>query len=164
MTKLMDLITTWKEVREGAIDELARIPDGKMDFRATAETRSILEIAYHIIESERGLVREICREDSDIRRVFASSSHGEVNARTSEALGETMRASLEASAGLILQFGEDNLEQTMMGFQGKEISKFSMLTLLVGHEMYHRGQITVYQRLLGIEPALTERFRNLTDQ
>jgi uncharacterized damage-inducible protein DinB len=28
--------------------------------------------------------------------------------------------------------------------------------------MYHRGQLTVYQRLLGIEPALTESFRRLT--
>jgi uncharacterized damage-inducible protein DinB len=26
--------------------------------------------------------------------------------------------------------------------------------------MYHRGQITVYARLLGIEPALTKRIRS----
>jgi uncharacterized damage-inducible protein DinB len=25
--------------------------------------------------------------------------------------------------------------------------------------MYHRGQLTVYQRLLNIEPALTQKFR-----
>ncbi|HAF15107.1 MAG TPA: hypothetical protein DHU55_06615 [Blastocatellia bacterium] len=27
--------------------------------------------------------------------------------------------------------------------------------------MYHRGQLTVYERLLNIEPALTQRFRKL---
>ncbi|HEU0174317.1 MAG TPA: DinB family protein [Blastocatellia bacterium] len=39
-----------------------------------------------------------------------------------------------------------------------------MLQFTLAHEMYHRGQLTVYQRLLGIEPALTEQFRQLTSQ
>jgi DinB family len=29
----------------------------------------------------------------------------------------------------------------------------------ISHEMYHRGQLALYQRLLGIEPALTKRIR-----
>ena len=47
------------------------------------------------------------------------------------------------------------LEQIMPG-DGKRLTKRAMLNLGVGHEMYHRGQVTVYQRLLGIEPALTK--------
>ena len=27
--------------------------------------------------------------------------------------------------------------------------------------MYHRGQLTVFERLLNIEPALTERFNKM---
>ncbi len=38
-----------------------------------------------------------------------------------------------------------------------------MLQFTLAHEMYHRGQLTVYQRLLGIEPALTEQFRRFTN-
>ena len=29
----------------------------------------------------------------------------------------------------------------------------------IAHEMYHRGQLTVYERLLGVEPALTQYFK-----
>ncbi|RMD96511.1 MAG: hypothetical protein D6814_11245, partial [Calditrichaeota bacterium] len=31
----------------------------------------------------------------------------------------------------------------------------------IEQEMYHRGQITLYERLLGIEPALTRRIRGM---
>ena len=33
-----------------------------------------------------------------------------------------------------------------------------MLKFIVSHEMYHRGQVTVYERLLGIEPAMAKCF------
>jgi uncharacterized damage-inducible protein DinB len=29
----------------------------------------------------------------------------------------------------------------------------------ISQEMYHRGQLTLYARMLGIEPALTKRIR-----
>jgi len=31
----------------------------------------------------------------------------------------------------------------------------------IDQEMYHRGQITVYARLLGIEPALTKLIKSM---
>ena len=165
MTKLEELLTTWKEVREGCSEELARIPDDKLNFRATPETRSVLEIAHHIVEGQEVLVSEICRDDTDIRRVLSVQPDGNVKAATTgEALTSLLRASQEKTAQRIREFGEEKIDRLMTGFDGKEISKFSMLSFLVGHEMYHRGQLTVYQRLLGIEPALTERFRKLTGQ
>jgi uncharacterized damage-inducible protein DinB len=41
------------------------------------------------------------------------------------------------------------------------MSKLDFLNLAVAHEMYHRGQLTVYLRLMGIEPALTRRFKKV---
>lgn len=165
MTKLEELLATWKDVRQGCIEEIARIPDEKLSFRPTPDTRSVVEIAHHIVEGERLLVSEICRDDTDIRRVLSAQPDGKVKeATTGEAIVNALRASLEETAQCIRSFGEDKIDSLMMGFDGKEISKFSMLSFLVGHEMYHRGQLTVYQRLLGIEPALTEQFRKLTGQ
>ena len=165
MSKLDELLATWRDVREGCIEEIARIPEDRLDFRATAEMRSVLEIARHIIEGEQLLVSEICRDDTDIRRVLGAQPDGRAKAATTgEALTNLLRASREEAAQQIRQFGEDKIDRLMTGFDGKEISKFSMLSFLVGHEMYHRGQLTVYQRLLGIEPALTERFRKMSDQ
>jgi uncharacterized damage-inducible protein DinB len=35
------------------------------------------------------------------------------------------------------------------------------LYFYITHEMYHRGQITVYERLMQIEPAATAKVREL---
>jgi uncharacterized damage-inducible protein DinB len=165
MSKFEELLATWKDVREGYIEEIARIPEDKLDYRPTTETRSILEITHHIVESERMLAGEICRDDTDIRRVLSDQPDNTVREATSgEGLKNLLRTSLDETAQAIRQFGEDKLDRLMTGFDGKDISKFSMLNFVVGHEMYHRGQLTVYQRLLGIEPALTEQFRKLLGQ
>ena len=34
-----------------------------------------------------------------------------------------------------------------------------ILYLYITHEMYHRGQISIYERLMQIEPALTAKLR-----
>lgn len=53
-----------------------------------------------------------------------------------------------------------------MGFGARSFGRLRKLTNFrrgfPAHEMYHRGQLTVYERLLGIEPALTQFFRKMT--
>ncbi|MEK6304426.1 MAG: DinB family protein [Acidobacteriota bacterium] len=46
-------------------------------------------------------------------------------------------------------------------FDGKMVTKLALLQFSYSHEMYHRGQLTVYQRLLNIEPALTTRLNQV---
>ena len=53
----------------------------------------------------------------------------------------------------------DEMKNTMKRFDGKEMTKLAFMSFAIAHEMYHRGQLTVYERLLGIEPVLTQRFR-----
>ena len=53
----------------------------------------------------------------------------------------------------------DEMKNTMKRFDGKEMTKLGFMSFAIAHEMYHRGQLTVYVRLLGIEPMLTQKFR-----
>src|ERR1700741_1218702 len=64
MTKIEEFLSQWQDSREGLIKEVERIPEDKLDFRPAAETRNALELLYHVIESERMLVDEICRDDT----------------------------------------------------------------------------------------------------
>ncbi len=160
MTKIEDFLSQWREAREGLIAEAERIPEDKLDFRATAATRSAIELLYHVIEAERMLVGEICRDDSDLRRLLTRSPDTEVRVvTTKDAIIALLRSSLASSSEKIAQFGEERLDRPITRFDGQEVSKTAMLQFTLAHEMYHRGQLTVYQRLLGIEPTLTEQFR-----
>ena len=66
---------------------------------------------------------------------------------------------MEETTQRLREFGDEKLEQMMMRFDGKQLLKRVMLNFIVSHEMYHRGQVTVYQRLMGVEPALTKFFK-----
>ena len=162
------LIESWKEVRAGLIEEAAQIPENQFSFQATAETRSVAGVLQHVIESQKMLVGEACRAETNImRQSFADHIKEyapEVQSITEKnGLLELLRSSMEVTEATIRSHG-DKLKDSMRRFDGKEMPKLEFLQFAVSHEMYHRGQFTVYERLLKIEPALTQRFKKLFAQ
>jgi len=124
-----------------------------------------MEVLQHVVQSQKMLVGESCRAETDLRRQsFADHLKEyapEVAAiKDKNGLLELLRSSMETSEASIRSCG-DGLEATMQRFDGKEVTKLDFLNFAVAHEMYHRGQLTVYERLLGIEPALTRYFNKL---
>jgi uncharacterized damage-inducible protein DinB len=160
------LLARWKDVREGLIAEAGHIPAEHYPFCATPETRSVAAIIQHIIETQKVIVGEVCRPDTNLmRQPFPAAIQqyapevGSVSDK--EGLLGLLNDSGKWADQIIRSFGEDALQQSMKRFDGVEMAKMNMLNFMISHEMYHRGQITVYERLLGIEPALTIRFRKM---
>lgn len=158
-----NIIASWKEVRSGLIDEAQQIPVDQFSFRPAPNTRSITQLLQHLVESQKFLIGEACRPDTNLTRgSFAEQiKHYAPDVRNiddKEGLLSLLRASIDESGAQLLAAG-DELKSTMKRFDGKEMTKLAFLSFAIAHEMYHRGQLTVYERLLGIEPALTQRFR-----
>jgi uncharacterized damage-inducible protein DinB len=160
------LIESWKDARNGLIDEAAQIPPEQFSFRPTPETRTIAELLQHVVESQKTFVGETARPDTNI---FRQPLEGHAREYAPEAAGitdkngllELLRSSMETSEASIRAAG-DRLQDKTKGFRGNEVAKFDLLTFAVSHEMYHRGQLTVYERLLKLEPVLTQRFREMS--
>lgn len=167
MASIEETCEQWQDVRNGLIKEVELVPAERFDFRAAPETRSIIEVLHHIIESERVLAGEMCRANTDLRRGFPAmiaEFAGHVKeASTKEAVIKLLASSLNETKAKVREFGDAGFEETMTRFDGKQSPKRVMLSFSVAHEMYHRGQLTVYQRLLGIEPALTQFFRKAAE-
>jgi uncharacterized damage-inducible protein DinB len=160
------LVESWKEVRSGLVEEAAQIPAEQFSFRATPETRSVSEILQHVVESQKTLVGEAVRPDTNLSRQSLADHAREyapevAGVTDKNGLLELLSSSMETSEASIRAAG-DKLQEAGRGLTGKEIRKIDMLTFAVSHEMYHRGQLTVYERLLKVEPALTGRFKKLT--
>lgn len=160
------LVESWKEVRAGLIEEAAQIPADQFSFQATPERRSVGELLQHVVETQKTLVGEAVRSDTNLMRQslpdHAREYAPEVAGITDKnGLLELLRRSMETSEASIRAAGE-KLQDTARGLNGKEITKLDMLTFAVAHEMYHRGQLTVYERLLKVEPVLTQRFNKLS--
>jgi uncharacterized damage-inducible protein DinB len=165
MTRTEQVCDQWQDVRNGLIKEVELIPSEQMGFKPASESRSVLELLHHIVESQRVLAGEMCRENTNFQRGFpalmAEFAGGVKDATTKEAVIELLRSSMEETTKNVLSFGDSGFEKMMTRFDGKQCTKLAMLNFTVSHEMYHRGQLTVYERLMGIEPALTQLFRKM---
>jgi len=160
-----NVIAGWKEVRSGLIDEAEQIPADKFSFQATPDTRSVAKLLQHIIEAQKMLVGEASRTDTNLlRQSFADQvkqyAPGVSEVNDKDGLLNLLRTSMD-EAETALQAAGGELRNTMKRFDGKEMSKLAFLSFAIAHEMYHRGQLTVYERLLNIEPVLTRRFRKV---
>ena len=156
----------WKDARGGLIKEIEKIPEDQFSFRATPDTRTVAEIIQHIVSTQKIIVGEACRPDTNLRRQsFAAHANeyapsvGDVSDKNG--LLELLRTSMDDAAAQINAYGA-NLGESMTSLMGQPTTKTAFLMFGMSHEMYHRGQLTVYERLLNIEPALTEMFRRMT--
>lgn len=159
------IIGLWKDTRAGLIQEVEKIPEDQFSFRATPDTRSIAELLQHIIQSQKILVGEVCRPDTNLMRQSVVAHAQEyapgVNEVTDKnGLIELLRSSMDEAETCIAGIA-DKLDTTMTSLNGQPTSKSAFLTFAQSHEMYHRGQLTVFERLLSIEPALTGKLKKL---
>lgn len=159
------IIGLWKDTRAGLIQEVEKIPEDQFSFRATPETRSIAELLQHIISAQKILVGETCRADTNLmRQSFVAHgkeyADGVNNVFDKNGLLELLRTGMDEAEACIKTYG-DKLNETMIRLDGQPTSKMAFLTFALSHEGYHRGQLTVFERLLNIEPVLTGRLKKL---
>src|SRR5215813_6510534 len=161
---LEELLNGWKEVRAGLITELEQMPAAQFGFQATPESRSVAGIIRHVVGAQEFITGELCRPDTDFKRVpirelvekHAAEAH---TGGDKEELIGSLRSAMESAEAALRAFGEEALREKVQGLDGKTMSKLVFLYFYITHEMYHRGQISVYERLMQIEPALTAKVR-----
>src|ERR1043166_9348046 len=121
------IIESWKEVRSGLIDEAAQIPAEQFSFQAAPNTRSVKQLLQHLVESQKFLVGEACRPDTNLMRAsFAENvktyAPGVRDINEKDALLDLMREAMDEAAEKLRAAG-DELKNNMKRFDGKEMNK-----------------------------------------
>ncbi len=161
---LEETLEAWRDVREGLIEEVENIPADKFDFRPAPGVRSVKELVQHILEVAMLMTGELTRPDTDFRRkpwpkLLKTYAEAAYDAQTKRQLVSLLKRQMKEAEKQFQNAGELALFQFLTRFDGKEGTKFTWFQHGIAQEMYHRGQITLYARLLGLEPALTRRIR-----
>jgi uncharacterized damage-inducible protein DinB len=161
---LDELLDAWRDARLGVIAELKNIPASRYDFRPVPEARSVREMAQHILEVAMMATGELTRPDTNLRRapwqkLLARYAKPAWRARTKRELLALMRSQLDQLERRFRARGELALFQYLTRFDGNKGTKLAWAYHAVAQEEYHRGQLATYQRLMGIEPALTKLIR-----
>lgn len=161
---LDEALEAWTDAREGVIAETENIPADRFDFRPVEEVRSVAELVRHIVEVSELMVGELSREETDFRRApfpeLVREHAGDLSrAEGKEELLELLRTTLERGVERFREAGELHMLQLVRRFDGERGTRLAWMYHGISQEMYHRGQLCTYQRLMGLVPALTKRIR-----
>ena len=159
-----DLARSFRVVRRNTLVIAEEIPEQHYGFRATPESRSVAEILAHIAVSGRGnfethVVQRIqtfagidfpalVRRRREAERKLAS--RGEILA--------ALRSDGEAWGSFLDGVTEDVLSASIAfpePIEPPSKSRLEMFLQVKEHEMHHRAQLMVYERMLGLVPHLT---------
>jgi uncharacterized damage-inducible protein DinB len=163
-TILEEALEAWTDVRQGVIDELRNIPEKDVGFRPRPESRSVAELARHIIQSGLLMSGELSRKDGDFRRksyeaLLREHGPGMARLKTRKDLLAALARTRKEGEQVLLRAGELHILQSIRRFDGKMGTRLAWMNHGIAHEEYHRGQLALYARLLGRVPALTQLIR-----
>ena len=161
-TLLEEALEHWQGTRDGLIEEIENIPIDRLDFRPAKGMRTVEELARHIAEVALMMVGELTRADGDFTRQEWGGFLREYGGPAHRAQGRAgiVRMLRETHAEGDRRFralGELGMLQHIKRFDGQPGTRLAWLWHGITHEEYHRAQIALCARLLGLVPALTRR-------
>jgi uncharacterized damage-inducible protein DinB len=160
MTLLDELLEAWQYTRDGVIAEVENLPEASFGQRPAGLGRSPLELANHIVESGRMMSGELSRADGDFLRkpyleLLAEHTQPQDQADSKAQVIAALRRSHEEGSATIRAAGDARMLQPIRQFNGVPARRIAWMHHGIAHEEYHRGQLALYARLVGVKPALT---------
>jgi uncharacterized damage-inducible protein DinB len=159
-----ELADSFRTVRKNTIQIARDIPEGKYSFAPVPDTRSVEKLLTHIALGYRfqyhinGTARRSDLEGFDFMAMFQDLGKEEAQARDKAAVIALLEKEGEIWVNFVAGLSENFLAETVKFPQGatpQTRSRFALITSVKEHEMHHRGQLMLVERILGIVPHLT---------
>jgi uncharacterized damage-inducible protein DinB len=157
---------SFRTVRKNTIQVAQDIPEDKYGFRAAEGTMSVAEMLAHLAAATHWALQlhvvekkdEVSYEDFGRYREEGKAIADGLATKSDILRALEMRG--EAFASALESIGDDALEEHVRfptSIQPPSKSRFEMLLSVKEHEMHHRGQLMLIERMLGIVPHLTRQ-------
>ena len=162
------LVDSMRTVRKNTIQIAEDIPEKDYGYRPTPESCSTAEILVHIARLAQfdRVVHEqehlSSLEGFDFGAIIKKSEVEEMRPRSKREIVELLRTEGERWCEWVESLPETILAEQVRMPGGASKSRFEMLLGTKEHEMHHRAQLTVIERLLDIVPHLTRNRQQRT--
>ena len=155
-----DMAESWRTVRKNTIQVAEDIPADQYNFKAAPDTMSVAELlahlatspfwaqTLHITEKKTAVTME------DFGRYMSDGSKAAAALTTKDAIIGALRAHGETFATQLEGMSDEFLGERVELPMGSK-TRFEMLLGIKEHEMHHRAQLFLIQRMIGIVPHLT---------
>jgi len=163
-----EMAESFRTVRGNTIQIAEEIPEDRYGYRVSPESRTVGETLVHIAAGSR-LQQQMHFVERRTNFVgfdffsFMDKQLAEERApRTKAQIIEMLRTEGDRFAQALEGASEEFLAERLEFPEGAvppSKTRFEMLLSTKEHEMHHRGQLMVVERLLGIVPHLTRRMQ-----
>jgi uncharacterized damage-inducible protein DinB len=150
-----DLAGSFRTVRKNTITIAEEIGEQHYGFSPAPETRTVAQTLVHI-----GLGPRMAQQIHGVER--RTSLEGFDFPGNKEQIIAFLRAEGEKFAAWVDGLSEEFLGQHVAmppGMQPASKSRFEMIAGVKEHEMHHRGQLMLMERMVGIVPHLTREMQ-----
>ena len=138
------------EVRDKSLEILERIPEGFMNWRFNNAAMSFDHIAQHLVKVDELFLEMLSSDEKSYKWSMGSDEpHYKIDASGFENIKSRLKTLQKERHAAIQAMDEASLSQKVTGKLGEQsdIWLFIMQKLLE-HEIYHRGQLSAYLKLI----------------
>jgi uncharacterized damage-inducible protein DinB len=155
-----DMAESWRTVRKNTVQVAEDIPEDKYSFRPAPDTMSVSEILAHLattpywaqqchfVEKKSTVVVE------DFGKWMGAAGKASAALGSKRAIVDALKKDGEQFASQLETLTDAQLGEKVALPMGTK-TRFEMLLGVKEHEMHHRAQLFLIERLLGIVPHLT---------
>ena len=162
-----NLAQAFRTVRKNTIQIAEEIPEDKYDFRPAEGARTVRETLRHIAVSNAWAIYLHGQRIREAKfemfgELMAQAAAAEAKLQTKAEILKALHDNGEEFATFMEGLSDDVLAETVsFPQQANQAPKtrFEMLLSPKEHEMHHRGQLMLVERMLGITPHLTRQMQ-----
>jgi uncharacterized damage-inducible protein DinB len=163
-----ELADSFRTVRKNTLAIAQDIPEDRYAFAPTSDTRSVARLLTHIAFSYtfqhqiHALERRTTLVGFDFPKLMQRLGAEEQQARTKQQILDLLHANGEQWAAWVEGLSEQFLSEPVgmpPGATPANKSRFEMILSVKEHEMHHRGQLMLIERLVGVVPHLTREMQ-----
>jgi uncharacterized damage-inducible protein DinB len=164
-----ELAESFRTVRKNTVTIAQEIPEEKYAFRSAPECRSVGELLAHIALSYNfqyqvhATEHRTTLEGFDFPSMMKRLTAEEKTPRSKAHILEMLKESGEEWATFVQGLSEEFLAERVgmpPGMTPPTKSRFEMIMSVKEHEMHHRGQLMLIERVLGIVPHMTREMQS----
>ena len=147
-------IKDWERAKAYTIDYLNTMPAANYSFRATDSIRSFAQQMLHLAQSNVNVLAFLAKEPNIIgERILQDSK----TAQTRDSVMYYVIASYDLAITCLKKMNFTSLNEKIRLYNWEE-TRYSWLLKAFEHQTHHRGQTTIYIRLLGLHPPQERLF------
>jgi uncharacterized damage-inducible protein DinB len=158
-----ELAGAFRTVRGNTIKIAEEIPESKYDFRAAPDTRTVGQTLVHIALGPTFALHLHGNKIADLKAInfpelIQKTAAEEAKPRTKSEIVAFLKSEGERFASFLEGLSDAFLAERVTMMPGDPAGTKSRLEMLLSskeHEMHHRGQLMLLERMMGVVPHLT---------